>query len=106
MKNGNPSIKQICSAVSEATMVSVHDIMSDRRAQPIVETRHVAMYLARQLTLHGYPTIGRAFNDRDHTTIMHACRRVEADPLLVRRAEAIATANGWSIENGPRAVEK
>jgi len=50
---------------------------SKRRARSIVRPRQVAMYLAKNLTNCSYPQIGSRFGDRDHTTVMHAVRKVE-----------------------------
>jgi chromosomal replication initiator protein len=46
------------------------------RWQPVASNRQVAMYLARELTKHSHPNIGRMFGNRDHTTVMHACKRI------------------------------
>jgi len=53
------------------------DLLSSRRTGSLVYARHVAMYLAKTLTLHSYPEIGRRFGGRDHTTILHAFRKIE-----------------------------
>ena len=50
---------------------------SARRARAVARPRQVAMYLAKQLTSRSLPEIGRKFGNRDHTTVMHAVRRVE-----------------------------
>lgn len=57
--------------------VSRNELLSPRRDVRIVRARHVAMYLAKQLTDYSYPQIARRFGDRDHTTVMHACRKIE-----------------------------
>ncbi|MFB3149740.1 MAG: helix-turn-helix domain-containing protein, partial [Alphaproteobacteria bacterium] len=53
------------------------DMHSARRARAVARPRQVAMYLAKQLTSRSLPEIGRKFGGRDHTTVMHAVRRVE-----------------------------
>ena len=62
------------------------EMSSERRAKEVVRPRHVAMYLAKQLTTHSLPEIGRKFGKRDHTTVMYAIRRIEElwpkDPAL------------------------
>lgn len=58
--------------------VNEKDIVSPRRDAPSVQARHVAIYLARQMTPLSLPAIGRLFGGRDHTTILHAVRRVDA----------------------------
>jgi len=56
--------------------VSRTEMRSPRRSATTVRTRHVAMYLARELTEHSLPAIARRFGGRDHTTALHACRKV------------------------------
>jgi chromosomal replication initiator protein len=56
--------------------VSLRELMSDRKAQRVARPRQIAMFLAKELTSRSLPVIGHAF-DRDHTTVMHACRVVE-----------------------------
>lgn len=55
---------------------------SQRRALILARPRQIAMYLCRRLTPRSYPEIARLFGDRDHTTVMHAHRRVEALRLV------------------------
>jgi chromosomal replication initiation ATPase DnaA len=54
------------------------ELLSQRRTAKVVLPRQVAMYLVRIITDKSYPEIGRAFADRDHTTILHACNRIAA----------------------------
>ena len=58
--------------------VSLNDLVSQRRDGPTVRARHVAIYLARQMTPYSLPQIAFHFGKRDHTTIMNAVRRIEA----------------------------
>jgi chromosomal replication initiator protein len=64
--------------------ISMDQLLSTSRAQPVAWPRQIAMYLARELTDATLPAIGRAFGGRNHTTVLHACRRTEqrmaADP--------------------------
>jgi chromosomal replication initiator protein len=76
------SVQDIQERICEAFSVSMDDLLSTSRAAPITWPRQVAMYLARELTDQTLPAIGRAFGGRNHTTVMHACRRT---------AERIAT---------------
>ncbi len=76
------SVQDIQERICEAFGVSMEDLLSTSRAAPVTWPRQVAMYLARELTDQTLPAIGRAFGGRNHTTVMHACRRT---------AERIAT---------------
>ncbi|MEZ5668129.1 MAG: chromosomal replication initiator protein DnaA [Alphaproteobacteria bacterium] len=71
------SIEEIQRKVAEHYNVKYADMMSARRARQVARPRQVAMYLAKQLTQRSLPEIGRKFGGRDHTTVMHAVRRVE-----------------------------
>jgi chromosomal replication initiation ATPase DnaA len=57
--------------------IALIDMRSSRRARAVARPRQVAMYLARHLTEHSLPELGRYFGNRDHTTVMLAIRRVE-----------------------------
>ena len=69
------------------------DLLSERRNRAIARPRQTAMWLCKQLTTRSLPDIGRRFGGRDHTTVLHAVRRIEAlkaaDPLLCADAEAL-----------------
>jgi len=84
-----PSIPDIQSAVADTFGLTVLDLLSRRRARAVSRPRQVAMWLCRHTTLHSLPEIGRAFGDRDHTTVMHAISRVDelmaADPVFAAR---------------------
>jgi chromosomal replication initiator protein len=69
------SVKDIQERICETFGVSMDDLLSPSRAAPIAWPRQIAMYLARELTDQTLPQIGRAFGGRNHTTVMHACRR-------------------------------
>jgi chromosomal replication initiator protein len=69
------SIERIQELVCDRFSVTMAELTGDRRSQNIVYPRQVAMYLARELTDQTLPAIGRAFGNRDHTTVMHACKR-------------------------------
>ena len=70
------TVSQIISVVSSAMGISTAEIVGDRRARAIVHARHVAMYLARELTDVSLPQIGEHFGGRDHTTVLHAVEKV------------------------------
>ncbi len=70
-------IEDIQKAVSKHFNVSKADLLSSRRTRTIVRPRQIAMYLAKMLTPRSLPEIGRRFGGRDHTTVLHAVRKVE-----------------------------
>ena len=63
--------------MAEYYKIRVADLLSKRRSRSIARPRQVAMALAKELTSHSLPEIGDAFGGRDHTTVMHACKRVK-----------------------------
>jgi len=71
------TIDEIQKCVSEHYNIRLADMHSARRARAVARPRQVAMYLAKQLTPRSLPEIGRKFGGRDHTTVMHAVRRIE-----------------------------
>ena len=71
------TIEEIQKRVSEHFNVRVTDMHSARRARAVARPRQVAMYLSKQLTSRSLPEIGRKFGGRDHTTVMHAVRKIE-----------------------------
>lgn len=71
-------IEQIKAEVARRYEVSVEDLEGDSRAKPVSQARHVAIYLARELTRSSFPAIGRAFGNRNHSTIMHSYRKAKA----------------------------
>jgi chromosomal replication initiator protein len=87
------TIEEIQKRVSEHFNVRVTDMHSARRARAVARPRQVAMYLAKQLTARSLPEIGRKFGGRDHTTVMHAVRRIEelkaTDPSFAEDVELL-----------------
>lgn len=71
------TIDEIQRKVAEHYNIRLADMHSARRARQVARPRQVAMYLAKQLTARSLPEIGRKFGGRDHTTVMHAVRKVE-----------------------------
>lgn len=70
------SIDNIQRTVAEYYKIKISDLHSKRRSRSIARPRQVAMALAKELTQHSLPEIGEAFGGRDHTTVLHACRKV------------------------------
>ena len=71
------NIEQIQKKVSEHFNVKMSDMSSARRSRTIARPRQIAMYLSKNLTSRSLPEIGRRFGNRDHTTVIHAVRKVE-----------------------------
>ncbi len=71
------TIEEIQKKVAEHYNVKLADMHSPRRARAVARPRQVAMYLAKQLTTRSLPEIGRKFGGRDHTTVIHAVRKIE-----------------------------
>ncbi len=71
------TIEEIQKRVAEHYNIRISDMHSARRARAVARPRQVAMYLAKQLTTRSLPEIGRKFGGRDHTTVMHAVRKVD-----------------------------
>lgn len=80
--------RQAAAAAGKHFHVSLGDMKGKSRRQHVVEARSAAMYLCRQLTDASYAEIGRHFGNRDHTTVLHACRKIqeraERDPAAAR----------------------
>jgi len=70
------TVDEIQKTVARRFNVKVADIVSKRRTQSVVRPRHVAMYLAKTLTTRSLPDIGRRFGKRDHSTVIHAVRKI------------------------------
>src|SRR3569833_1326641 len=70
------TIENIQKTVAEYYKLRVTDLLSERRSRSIARPRQLAMALAKELTNHSLPEIGNAFGGRDHTTVLHACRKV------------------------------
>ena len=71
------TIENIQKAVAEYYKLRVSDLLSRRRPRTIARPRQVAMALCKELTEHSLPEIGDAFGGRDHTTVLHACRKID-----------------------------
>jgi chromosomal replication initiator protein len=87
------TIDEIQRRVAEHFNIRLGEMTSDRRARAVARPRQVAMYLAKQLTTRSLPEIGRKFGGRDHTTVMHAVRKIEelkaTDPALAEDVELL-----------------
>ena len=72
------TIDNIQRTVAEYYRIRVSDLLSKRRSRSVARPRQVAMALSKELTNHSLPEIGDAFGGRDHTTVLHACRKVKS----------------------------
>ena len=75
--NRRITIDEIQRKVAEHYNIRLSEMLSARRARAVARPRQVAMYLAKQMTSRSLPEIGRRFGGRDHTTVMHAVKRIE-----------------------------
>jgi chromosomal replication initiator protein len=96
------SIEDIQRRTAEFYKLEVRDFHSPQRARRVARPRQVAMYLARKLTSRSLPEIGRRFGGRDHTTVLHACRRIESlceeDPTFKQEVDFLSQ---MLTKNGP-----
>ncbi len=87
------TVDEIQKATAEHFLLKQADLLCERRTRAIARPRQLAMYLAKTLTTRSYPDIGRRFGGRDHTTVLHAVRRIEQlkaeDPSIAADVEAI-----------------
>jgi chromosomal replication initiator protein len=87
------TVDHIQKTVAEHYALKQADLISERRARAVARPRQVAMWLAKQITTRSLPDIGRRFGGRDHTTVLHAVRRIEAlkaeDPQIARDVDVL-----------------
>lgn len=80
------TVENIQKTVAEYYKMRISDLHSARRTRSITRPRQIAMALAKELTSHSLPEIGTSFGGRDHTTVLHACRKIselrESDPKI------------------------
>lgn len=88
-----PTIATIQTVVAAYYGMSRLELISDRRAREVARPRQVAMWIAKKLTTRSLPDIGQRFGGRDHTTVLHAVRRIEAlraeDPEIANATERL-----------------
>ena len=70
------TLENIQKTIAEYYKIRVSDLLSKRRTRSVARPRQIAMALAKELTSHSLPEIGDAFGGRDHTTVLHACRKI------------------------------
>src|SRR5512139_2834851 len=80
MINGRPPrplVRDVVACVAKVSKIRLNDLISARRTKDVTEPRQVAMALAKHLTLKSLPEIGRYVGNRDHTTVLHGCRKMQ-----------------------------
>ena len=89
----NITVEEIIRKVAEHYHLKVNDILSARRARAVARPRQIAMYLSKNLTSKSLPDIGRRFGGRDHTTVIHAIRKItelkETDAAIAEDVELL-----------------
>ena len=97
------TIEEIQKKTAEFYKLDLRELYSARRARRVARPRQVAMFLARELTSRSLPDIGRRFGGRDHTTVLHACRRIEAlcktDPVFQQEVDFLRKVLGRASRN-------
>ena len=76
LQNRMITIENIQKTVAQFFKIKIDDLISSGRSRSIARPRQIAMSLAKELTNHSLPEIGKAFGGRDHTTVLHACRKI------------------------------
>ncbi|MBF0400257.1 MAG: chromosomal replication initiator protein DnaA [Magnetococcales bacterium] len=89
------NMEDIQKKVADYYQIRLLDLRSSKRARQFSHPRQIAMYLCKQLTKHSFPEIGKQFGDRDHTTVMHAVRKIDekqiVDPELAGELRTLTT---------------
>lgn len=78
-RNNNLTIEKIINTTASYFKVNVYDLKSKKRSQNVALPRQIAMYLCRELTDHSLPRIGKEFGGKDHTTVIHAHKKIAAE---------------------------
>ena len=89
----NITVEEIIRKVAEHYHLKVNDILSARRARAVARPRQIAMFLSKSLTSKSLPDIGRRFGGRDHTTVIHAVKKItelkESDAAIAEDVELL-----------------
>ena len=100
-RQGRITVNEIQRRVAHHFHISKDDLLSKRRSLEVARPRQVAMYLAKKLTPRSLPDIGRRFGGRDHTTVIHAVKRIEALRHTDKTLQAALTTLKEQIETLP-----
>jgi chromosomal replication initiator protein len=98
VQNRQISVENIQKTVADFFNIKVADMYSKRRPANIARPRQIAMYLAKELTQKSLPEIGELFGGRDHTTVLHAVRKIAGDRQKERRVQPRAARAGADPE--------
>ena len=71
------NVEFIQNLVASHFNLNIHELLSPRRSRVLARPRQIAMYLSKQYTTNSLPDIGRKFSNRDHTTVIHAVRKID-----------------------------
>ena len=71
------NVELIQNLVASHFNLNIHELLSPRRSRVLARPRQIAMYLSKQYTTNSLPDIGRKFSNRDHTTVIHAVRKID-----------------------------
>lgn len=99
--DGKPYADYVVRMAAHGFDVTIEELRSESRAQPLCQYRMVLMAALRNITGLSYPAIGRRF-DRDHTTVMNACERCRNVPRLKRALETLTfeIERQWAVDHG------
>ena len=98
IQNRQISVENIQKTVADYYKIKVADMYSKKRPASIARPRQIAMYLAKELTQKSLPEIGELFGGRDHTTVLHAVRKIGGERQQHDRAEPAAARAGTDAE--------
>lgn len=92
-------LEDILKTCSEYFHIPIHDITGVSRRQPVVQARHTAMYLIREMTDLSFPSIAEKFGGRDHTTVLHATTKIKKQMTERQEVYRIVTQLNRIIKN-------
>ncbi|MEL7297751.1 MAG: chromosomal replication initiator protein DnaA, partial [Pseudomonadota bacterium] len=102
LRDKRVSVENIQKTVAEYFKIRMSELLSKRRSRSIARPRQIAMSLSKELTRHSLPEIGEAFGGRDHTTVLHACRKIkelrDSDNQMLR--QFLAANGGLTLSTG------
>ncbi|MDD3808290.1 MAG: helix-turn-helix domain-containing protein [Candidatus Pacebacteria bacterium] len=95
--------QDVLKVISSFYDIPVEKIKGDSRRKDLVKARQVCMYILRELVKLSYPAIGEFFNNKDHTTVMHSCKKIEKeivkDSVLNSEVESLIEKISYNVFN-------